>query len=163
MTDKELKRLNRAQLLEMLITLTEENESLRTQLSAMQAQLNQRQILLNNAGSIAEAAMQLNHVFTSAQAAADQYLEHIQQMEKEAAQKIAAQLEEAETNCRNMEDDARERCRALQHQAELDAQQNWRELTQRLDQLDGSTAELRDYLTLGKKKRKKKEEKRTAE
>ena len=160
MTAKELKRLNRAQLLEMLIALTEENDTLRTQLADAQEELNQRQIALSNAGSIAEAALQLNRVFDAAQAAADQYLEHIESMEKETQQKITAQLEEAEKKCRTMEEDTKERCRALQHRAELDAQQNWRELTQRLDQLDGSTAELKDYLT---KKKKKKESKKNVE
>lgn len=37
--------------------------------------LNERDIKIQNAGSIAEAALSLNQVFETAQAAADQYLE----------------------------------------------------------------------------------------
>lgn len=57
MTDKELKRLSRAELLEMLLVQVEENKELKTRLDGMQAQLDSRQIMLNKAGSIAEAAL----------------------------------------------------------------------------------------------------------
>lgn len=82
MTDKELKHLNRTELLQMLLSLTEENEQLREQNAALSQKLNNRTILNENAGSIAEAALQINQVFEYADSAAKQYLQSIQALEE---------------------------------------------------------------------------------
>lgn len=83
MTEKELKRLSRKQLLEMLIVQTECNEQLENQLAEVKKQLECRIIKEKKAGSIAEAALKLNGVFEAAQNAANQYLENIQHLEEE--------------------------------------------------------------------------------
>ena len=84
MTDKELRRLSRSELLEMLIAQTEENNRLRIRLEQAEAQLQDRRITIDKAGSLAEAALQLNHVFEDADRAAQQYLKNIRRMaEKE--------------------------------------------------------------------------------
>lgn len=80
MTDKELKHLSRSELLEMLIAQMEENEKLKIDLEKAQEKANSRQIAIDRAGSIAEAALVLNGVFDAAQAAAAQYLENIRQL-----------------------------------------------------------------------------------
>ena len=77
MTDKDLRKLNRVELLQMLLEQGRQNDALRAQLDQANAQLASRQVALDEAGSIAEASMQLNQVFASAQRAADQYLENI--------------------------------------------------------------------------------------
>lgn len=100
MTDKELKHLKRAELLEMLISQVEENERLKKSLEKAQKALSDRQILINQAGSIADAALQLNGVFDAAQTAAAQYLENIQRLSGEQ-----------EAICQKMESDARKRRR----------------------------------------------------
>lgn len=85
MTDKELRRLSRSELLEMLIDQTEENHQLKTRLEQAEAQLRDRKIMVEKAGSLAEAALQLNHVFEAADRAAQQYLENVRLMsEKES-------------------------------------------------------------------------------
>ena len=53
MTDKELKRLSRGELLEMLIQQSKELERLRKQLDAAESALQNREIAITNAGSIA--------------------------------------------------------------------------------------------------------------
>ena len=80
MTDKELKRLSRGELLEMLIAQASENEKLKQELEDAQAALQDRSIAIDNAGSIAEASLQLSGVFEAAQNAAEQYLANIQRM-----------------------------------------------------------------------------------
>ena len=112
MTDQELKSLKRAELLEMLIAQMEENEKLKAELAEAQKALDDRQIEINEAGSIAEAALQLNGVFDAAQAAAAQYLENIQQMN-------AAQ----ESVCQRMEADARRRAQAICAEADAYSQE----------------------------------------
>lgn len=77
MTDKELKKLSRAELLEMLIAQSKEVASLKKQLQEANEKLEDRRIMIENSGSIAEAALHLNGVFEAAQNAAEQYLENI--------------------------------------------------------------------------------------
>lgn len=83
MTDKELKRLSRAQLLEMLLAQMEENEKLNQQLKKAQDALADRRIAIENVGSLAEAALKLNGVFEAADQAARQYLVNIRCMAEE--------------------------------------------------------------------------------
>lgn len=83
MTDKELRRLSRSELLEMLIIQTKENERLRSELERAQAELADRRILLGNCGSMAEAALRLNRVFEAVDKAALQYLQNIQRLAEE--------------------------------------------------------------------------------
>lgn len=102
MTDKELRRLSRGELLEMLIAQTAENDQLKTRLEQAEAQLRDRRIAIDKAGSLAEAALSLNGVFQAAEAAAQQYLENIQRISdqqdelsralKKKAAKEAAQI-----------------------------------------------------------------------
>ena len=83
MTDQELKKLRRSDLLELLIAQEKENERLRSQVEQLEKRLADRAIDLEQAGSIAEAALRLNGVFQAAQAAADQYLENIRRLSEE--------------------------------------------------------------------------------
>ena len=77
MTEKELKKLNRKQLLELLLVQTEKADSLALELEEARKKLEDKIIIQKEAGSIAEASMKLNEVFLSAQCAANQYLENI--------------------------------------------------------------------------------------
>ena len=72
-----LKKLSRQELLEMLIESERHVEQLEKELEATRKQLEDRKIQIENAGSIAEAALKLNGIFEAAQAAADQYLENL--------------------------------------------------------------------------------------
>lgn len=77
MTDKELKKLKRSELLEMLLEQTKRVESLEKELELKNKELENRRIIIEKAGSIAEASLCLNKVFEAAQQAADQYLENV--------------------------------------------------------------------------------------
>ena len=69
--------MGRRELIVLLLEISNENDRLRTQLGDAQRRLASREIRIKRAGSIAEAAMELNHVFEAAQSAANQYLENI--------------------------------------------------------------------------------------
>lgn len=86
MTDKELRRLSRRELLEMLIASAEENERLRAELAQTQGELNSRRLLLKQSGSMAEAALRLNGVFEAADRAAQQYLTSVRAAAEERAE-----------------------------------------------------------------------------
>ena len=83
MTDKELRRLSRRELLEMLIAETEENTRLRSELEQAREKLADRRILLEKSGSMAEAALGLNGVLEAVDRAALQYLENVRRMAQE--------------------------------------------------------------------------------
>ncbi|MCB6992786.1 DNA repair protein [bacterium 210820-DFI.6.37] len=87
MTDKDLRRLNRAELLEMLLAQMEENEKLKQSLEETQKALADRRIAIDQAGTLAEAALKLNGVFDAADRAVRQYLENIQRMTRERGDK----------------------------------------------------------------------------
>ncbi|MBE6727184.1 MAG: DNA repair protein [Ruminococcaceae bacterium] len=75
MNEKQLKKLTRLQLLELLILQTEESERLQKQLDDLKLKKEVETIQISNLGSIAEASMQIANVFNATQQAADLYLE----------------------------------------------------------------------------------------
>lgn len=77
MTKQELKRLSRLDLLELLLRQMEENERLRNELEQAREELDSRRIMISNAGSIAQASLQISSIFEAAQMAADIYLENV--------------------------------------------------------------------------------------
>jgi len=95
MTEKDLKRLGRAELLELLLVQTREVERLQNELAQARAQLDSRLITVQNAGNLAEAVLALNGVANAAQAAANQYLENIAAMEAQAKLRCEQIIQEA--------------------------------------------------------------------
>ena len=77
MAERELKRLSRRELLEMLIAQGRENERLQAEITRLEELLSEREIHLARSGNIAEAALRLNGLFEAAQRAAEQYLENL--------------------------------------------------------------------------------------
>ena len=83
MTEKELRRLNRGELLELLIAQMEGNKTLAARLKQADAALERRQIAIETSGTLAEAALRLSGVFEAADQAARQYLESLRAREEE--------------------------------------------------------------------------------
>lgn len=83
MTDRELQHLSRIELLELLIAQMEENALLKLQLKSAMAQLEHKNIEILKAGSLAEAALELNGIFQAADAAAKQYLDNVRRLADE--------------------------------------------------------------------------------
>lgn len=75
MTEKELKKLNRYQLLELLVIQTERADKLQKRVEKLERQLEEREIKISQLGSIAEAAVHVTGIFEAAQKAADLYME----------------------------------------------------------------------------------------
>ena len=123
MTAKELRKLRRADLLEMLMTQMKENESLKQKMEDLVDQLNSRNILLSNAGSIAEAALRVNGVFQAAQEAGDQYLENLERLEREKQEDYRQLMEKSETECRELREKTELECRQIYQEAEFRCQQ----------------------------------------
>lgn len=108
MTNKELKKLSRAELLEMLLNQTKEVERLRTELDKTQRLLYQRQVQFAEAGNLAEAMISVNGIMDSAQITANQYLENIAAMEAETRQKCEKMLLAAAQEARRILENAKQ-------------------------------------------------------
>ena len=77
MTENELKKLNRAELLELLLEQERENNRLRIEIRDLKVKLEDRDINIVESGNIADAALRIHGVFEAAQAAAETYLRNI--------------------------------------------------------------------------------------
>ncbi|MBR5021529.1 MAG: hypothetical protein IKY17_07865 [Oscillospiraceae bacterium] len=106
MTEKELKKLSRAELLELLLIQTRETELLRRKLDAAEQEMKNREIRIREAGTLANAAMEINGVLYSAQKAAQQYLDNIARMEQETRFRCQQMLEEAMDEAERIREEA---------------------------------------------------------
>ena len=102
MTDKELRKLSRSELLELMLAQSQEIDRLQAELQETKDALQERNIKIENCGSIAEAATEVNSLFRAAQRAADMYLINVQRICAEKAEE-AGKTEEWERTLRKME------------------------------------------------------------
>ena len=144
MTEKELRKLNRAELLELLLELSRENEALQAQLKQTEAALSDRRLQMEEAGSIAEAALRLSGIFEAAQKAADQYLSSV-------SERTARQ----EEICIRMEEETKRKCDEMVERARLDSQRYWDEISRRMEDFYNAHAGLRELLAVGNEARQK--------
>ena len=85
MTDKELRKLNRSELLELMLEQSREIDRLQEELEETREALQERNLKIESCGSIAEAAAEVNSLFPAAQRAADMYLLNVQRICAEKA------------------------------------------------------------------------------
>ncbi|MDD6175194.1 MAG: hypothetical protein PUC59_05505 [Firmicutes bacterium] len=157
MTDKELRKLSRGELLEMLIAQSKQLQSLEKKLEDAEAALRKKEIAIDRAGSLAEAALQLNGVFEAAEAACEQYTENIRslsrrqeeicaRMEAESSAKAKSILDAAEKKRTEMERDTEQRCAEMTEKARAEAQAYWDTVSDKLEAFLAEHSELRQLL-----------------
>lgn len=121
MTDKEFKRLNRSQLIDIIYQFQIKVEELIQENQTLNAELEDKRLRITRAGNIAQAALEVNHVMQAAQNAAQQYLDEIQALYSEIdgeCQNIRAKAKaEAEVVIQSAKSDAT----AIVQQAEMEA------------------------------------------
>ena len=86
MTDKELRKLSRSDLLELMLEQSREIDRLQAELEETREALQERNLKIEACGSIAEAAAEVNSLFHAAQKAADMYLLNVQRICAEKAE-----------------------------------------------------------------------------
>lgn len=84
MNDKELRRLGRKDLLELLIEQTRKNLELQNKIELLESELKEKRLVLSESGSLAEAALRLSNMFSDADKAAELYLDNIRTNEVES-------------------------------------------------------------------------------
>lgn len=143
MTDRDLRKLSRSDLLDLLLSQTKELEILRAELEEANQRLEERSIILQEAGSIAEASLQLNGVFAAAENACAQYMENIKNL---------SQRQEA--ICREMELETKRKCDQMVTDAQRQADAYWVNVSRKVDSLFDSYSGLRDLLTANPRTKK---------
>lgn len=158
MTEKELRKLNRAELLEMLIDCSSELQTCKERLAEAEKALRNREITINKAGSIAEASLMLNGVFDAAQLACQQYTENIQklserqekvcaQMEAESRAKAAGMIAEAERKRDEMEREAHIQSAEILRKAKAESEKYWEDVSAKLEDFYNAHMGLREMLS----------------
>ena len=124
MTQYEMKKLSRKELLQLAAEESAQIRILQEHLEIAENELHKREININEAGSIAEASMKLSNVFEAAQEACRLYTDNIQRLserqesicaeiEKETKEKAAAYEAEVISRCEKLEKDTKEACEKL--------------------------------------------------
>ena len=141
MTERDLKKLNRIELLEMLIERNKEHEMLQTALEDANSKIAERALKIDKAGSLAEASLQLNGMFEAAEAACLQYTENIKLLSMRQEQ-ICAQLElETKVKCEQLEKETEEKCNRIEMETNDRCSSLEQEVNERCEKLERETEE----------------------
>lgn len=169
---KELRKLKRKDLLEILLEQSKENEDQRLLLAVqkkkilhLEERLMDKRIDIAEAGTMAEAALKLNGVFEAAQAAAQQYLDNLKStddrcaaMEKETKERCEAMQEDVarmcaqaeadtKTKCELKEKETEEKCQEMDRQAKEAVDKRWDELSDKLESFYNAHEGLKELLS----------------
>lgn len=98
MTDKELRKLSRGDLMQILLEQSKEIQALRDELAKKEAALEDKRILIENSGSIAEAALKLNGIFEAAEAACKQYTDNLRELNSRKEENVRTETNEKAKN-----------------------------------------------------------------
>ncbi len=140
--DDRLRKMGRRELVEVIYALQQNEAEQAKQLEKLRSQMNERSLVMTEAGSIAEASLALNEVFDRAQQAADQYLSSVRASETEAhekadeivadARELASKLvAQANDQANALIEEAQARAQAIEAQAQQRAQAMLAEADQR--------------------------------
>lgn len=135
MADRELRKLSRLELIDLIYQLRSENVELEQRLNEYEEKLSDRTITVENAGSIADAALALNEVFETAQRTVDQYLYSV----KVAYADQETQIQKTKQQCEQMLSEATEEAEKIRSDAEKERMEKLaaadRECKKKYDQL----------------------------
>lgn len=158
MTDQELKKLSRKDLLELLIKQGQEFEELQKKYEQAEERLQCREITLQKAGSIAEASLQLNGIFEAAQAACQQYTDNIillnqhqekicKELEEESRKKAENLLKSAEEESLAIKRKTESECADMVKKAKEQSQMYWDTLLKKMKAFTEEHAELQNMFS----------------
>lgn len=107
MTDKEFKRLTRSQLIDIIYQFQLQIDKLTEQNQELERELADKRLRLSKVGNIADAALEINNCFRSAQNAAEQYLNEIKAIREETEAEQQRILAEAQAEAATIIADAK--------------------------------------------------------
>lgn len=134
MADNEFKRLGRADLIEIIYQLQQNEQQLTEENQELNRQLADRRIKIENAGSIAEASLALNDIFIVAQNAADQYLEEVREANANAEEWAMQIIVNAQQQADRLTRETTRECAAMRQQTEEEIKVLWDNLRQNVSE-----------------------------
>ncbi len=157
MTSKELRKLSKLELVDMINEQNAVIEKLQLRVEQMEIQLKDRSLKIDQAGSLAEASLLVNGVIEAAQEAAQQYLDNIESLNERTTMLCMQQEEESNSRCRALEADTKKRCEELETSTtkkcvdlekatDEKIEARWKEFTQKVDQYLDAHGELKEIL-----------------
>lgn len=156
MADRDLRKMNRKELLELLIVSEKENEQLKERLQQQEAQLRNRDFQIKNSGSMAEAALALSGVFENADKAATQYLENIKRCSEQQQSIYDRIVTEAERKAKAILDNAE----SEKQKRIKEADAYWLNLSTKLEAFYQAHLGLKELISLQPRKSSETDEKR---
>lgn len=122
MINNDLKKLNRLELLDIILAQTKRIEELELQITKLKEELSSKKISLHNSGSLAEASLKLTEIFKEADNAATIYKDNIiakakkeeRQLKKELKELKQKKLAEIEKKCQVRETQAEKKLKEVE-------------------------------------------------
>lgn len=159
MTEKDIRRLSRADLLEMLIEQSTELETLREKYAQAEEKLSKREMDMQEVGTLAEAALRFNGVFDAADAAAREYMDAVRarmeeqtllcdELERESQELVEQMEREARRRCSKMEEESRILCAEMLAKAKSESEAYWSQISAKLDAYYEQHVGLREMLSI---------------
>lgn len=124
---------------EELLALAKQQQA---ELEALRAQSATPTLDMEEAGSIADAAMEISGVFQASQRAANIYLQSVEAMKAKRESEYFFRLAEAERQAEVMLAETEEYCRTAVARAKESAEFYWTEMHRKLDAMFGADPEL---------------------
>jgi len=166
MTDKQMKRLSRAELLELLLRRSRECEQLSREAEELRLQLEQKPLSVVDTQSVENDAQKVNAAFEDAIRISGEYLQELRLRVDEQknmcdalirqaqiqAEKIVA---DAQAAAQQLEEDTQRRCDELYLKAQQEADRKWDELFAQLGEIKSGNAQMQQRLEADGKKRKR--------
>ena len=137
MVSKELKRSGRRELIDIIYQMKKNEQKLQSEIVSLQEALQARQLHVSTAGSIADAALSITNVFSSAQTAADLYLQEIARMKQDTEAECAKMLEDAKQRAAEMIAQSEKQCADLNEQYRRECLK-WYKLRQEVQSMENA-------------------------
>lgn len=135
MISKELKRLSRRELVDIIYQLKKNEQDMQEEIESLKTELEDKRIRISTAGSIADAAMSVTNVFSTAQMTADIYLREISCMREDADRECAKKIEEAEKRVRDILADGENKFDTLKAACKYESAK-WQQLKSEVETLE---------------------------
>lgn len=144
--EKELKKMNRVELIEIIYALQKSEEGLKQENAKLQEELADRTVRIAEAGSIAEAVVNLNDIFQKAQDTADQYIASVHAAQRGAKETAEKLLSEAQIKSESMVREAEYRKKFLEEEAERNVAEKWAIFNSKVNEILSAHSVIKDLL-----------------
>jgi len=146
MTDRELRHLNKGDLIDIIYQMKKNEAGYQERIAELEKELSARELKISRAGSIAEAALTVNGVLEAAQKAADDYLAEIVNTYGSTKALCEKMLQDTAAKCRAQEQAAEKRCRAREQAADREIEEKWSTFIEKGQKMLNTSQSLIDML-----------------